>query len=358
MNINNIFDNKRILITGGTGSLGKTLTNTLLMGKYGYPSKIIIFSRDEAKQYQMRMHYENVNMATEEIIYNNFKQLVEFRLGDIRNYSSICNILNNVDIVINAAALKQVPSCEYFPYEASLTNIIGASNIIRSIEEHNFQIETVVGVSTDKACLPVNVMGMTKSIQERLFISGNIYCPKTRFICVRYGNVLASRGSVIPLFYDQIRNGGPITITSSDMTRFLLPLNDAVTTIATAINEANPGETYIPKISSALMLNIAKVLIGNRQIQIKIVGIRPGEKIHEMLISQEEGRRTYDRNNYYAIAPLLPELTVYQDEKLLLNQSYSSSDHIMTFEETLTLLKDNNLIINDFNGDIDTELLA
>lgn len=358
VNLQNIFSDKRVLITGGTGSLGKVLTNTLLAGKYGYPSKIIIFSRDEAKQYLMRMHYEQANKATEEIIYNNFRKLLEFRIGDVRNYSSICNVLKNIDIVVNAAALKQVPSCEYFPYEASLTNITGASNIVRSIEEHSFPVETVVGVSTDKACLPINVMGMTKSLQERLFISGNIYCPRTRFICVRYGNVLASRGSVVPLFREQIRCGGPVTITASDMTRFLLPLSEAVTTIATAIGEANPGETYVPKIPSALMTNVAKALIGSRQVPIATIGIRPGEKIHEMLISHEEGRRTYARGGYFAIAPLLPELAAPQDESLLLGEAYSSSDYIMDFDETLSLLKKHKLMIEDDLDDVNWELSA
>jgi UDP-glucose 4-epimerase len=357
-NLQDIFTGKRILITGGTGSIGKKLTNALLAGTYGSPSKIIIFSRDEAKQYVMRMHYEQVTNATEEILYNNFKKLLEFRLGDVRDYASISSNLRNIDIVINAAALKQVPSCEYFPYEASLTNIAGAENIIRSVERHDFPVETVVGISTDKACLPVNVMGMTKSLQERLFISGNIYCPRTRFICVRYGNVLASRGSVLPLFHDQIRHGGPVTITSPEMTRFLLPLSEAVTTIAAAIGEANPGETYIPKISSALMTDVAKALIGDRRIDVHVIGIRPGEKIHETLISHEEGRRAYDRRNYYAIAPLLPELLKPQDDRLLLADAYSSDEHVMTYEQTHALLKDNGLMIDDEIYDDKPDTLA
>ncbi|MDR0356477.1 MAG: polysaccharide biosynthesis protein [Deltaproteobacteria bacterium] len=355
--LQNAFAGKRVLITGGTGSLGKTLVNTLLEGKYGCPAKIIIFSRDEAKQYYMRMHYEQVR-ATEEIVFNNFRKILEFRIGDVRNYASLCGVLRNIDIVVNAAALKQVPSCEYFPYEATQTNIVGAANIIRAIEEQHYATETVVGVSTDKACLPVNAMGMTKSLQERLFISGNINCPQTRFICVRYGNVLASRGSVIPLFHEQIRNGGPLTITTPDMTRFLLPLSEAVTTIATAISEAERGETYIPKIESALITNVARALIGDRNVSIKNVGIRPGEKIHEMLISQEEGLRAYDRQKYYAIAPLLPELHVPQNQDLLLGQAYSSNDHVMSFEDTVALLRQHKLMPEDMEQNGDLELLA
>ncbi|MDR1109490.1 MAG: polysaccharide biosynthesis protein [Deltaproteobacteria bacterium] len=359
MDLNKTFDGRRVLITGGTGSLGKQLVNTLLSGRYGCPAKIIIFSRDEAKQYAMRMLYERrVNKVSEEIIYNNFKKLLEFRLGDVRDFLSLQGVMRGIDIVINAAALKQVPSCEYFPHEASLTNIMGASNIVRAIEEHAFPVETVVGVSTDKACLPVNVMGMTKSLQERLFISGNINCPGTRFVCVRYGNVLASRGSVIPLFREQIKNGGPLTITTADMTRFLLPLNGAVTTIATAISEANPGETYVPKIASALITDVAKALIGDRDVPITTIGIRPGEKIHEMMISPEEGQRAYGRGDFYAIAPLLPELRVPQDETLLLGHPYSSHDHVMDYAETLALLRRHGLMLDDVREGEDSELLA
>src|SRR5580700_9261576 len=229
------FDGKRILITGGTGSLGKTLVRRFLEGSAGNPAKIIVLSRDEAKQHLMRMEYQNKAAATDEIIYRNFQQLLEFRIGDVRDIHSVAQALRDVQIVFNAAALKQVPTCEYFPYEAVRTNIEGPENIIRAIQEHSLPIETVVGVSTDKACKPVNAMGMTKAIQERIFIQANIRCPRTRFVCVRYGNVLASRGSVIPLFHDQIRNGGPVTITTPDMTRFLLSLDDAVNTIFAAV---------------------------------------------------------------------------------------------------------------------------
>ena len=176
----------------------------------------------------MRMSYYNKNVATEEIIYENFLKLLEFRIGDVRSYADVCSAIQDADLVVNAAALKQVPTCEYFPVQALLTNCIGAANIVRAIQENNYKVDTVIGISTDKACKPINVMGMTKSIHERIFISANILSPSTRFICVRYGNVLASRGSVIPLFHEQIKKGGPLTITDKEMTRFLLSLNDAV----------------------------------------------------------------------------------------------------------------------------------
>ena len=351
------FEGKRVLITGGTGSLGKTLTKILLAGDYGLPQKIVIFSRDEAKQHYMRVAYSQTKSPTDEVIYDNFRRLLQFRIGDVRNYGSLCSALRDMHIVINAAALKQVPSCEYFPVEANLTNVIGAANIIRGIEENDLPIDTVVGVSTDKACLPINTMGMTKAIQERVFIAGNITCPKTRFICVRYGNVLASRGSVIPLFHEQIKSGGPVTITTTDMTRFLLPLSHAVTTVANAITFAKPGETYVPKIPAAHITDVANALIGDRDIEIKVIGIRPGEKIHEMMISPEEGVRAYERGDFYAIAPMLPELQQQEDSKPR-GRAYSSNDDVMGFQSTMELLKKHKLFIGDDRSDTDEELLS
>src|SRR3954470_8778063 len=292
-----LFDGKRVLVTGGTGSLGKTLVRRLLEGKAGTPAKIIVFSRDETKQHQMGLDCQHKSNATDEVIYRDFEQTLEFRIGDVRNYASVASVLRNVDIVINTAAMKQVPACEYAPYEAVQTNIMGAENIVRAIEEQHFAIETVVGVSTDKACKPVNVMGMTKSLQERIFIQGNMRRPETRFVCVRYGNVLASRGSVIPLFIDQIRKGGPVTVTTPKMTRFLLSLDDAVDTVFASIAKAEPGEMFIPHAPSALVMNVAKALIGRRKIKILTTGIRPGEKVHESLISEEEGTRTVERGD-------------------------------------------------------------
>ncbi len=236
-----IFKDKTILVTGGTGSLGKKLVHRLLTGELGTPKKVIVLSRDEAKQHDMRMSYLNRRVTTDEVIFNNFVNVLEFRIGDVRSYEDVCSAIKGADIVVNAAALKQVPTCEYFPVQAVLTNCMGAYNIVRAIEEQRYPVDTVVGVSTDKACKPVNVMGMTKAVQERVFVAANILNPKTRFVCVRYGNVLASRGSVIPLFHDQIRNGGPVTITAPEMTRFLLSLDDAVDTVFAAAKEARRG---------------------------------------------------------------------------------------------------------------------
>ena len=333
-----IFEEKRILITGGTGSLGNVLVRRLLTGDLGKPRKIIVFSRDEAKQHEMRMFYKHRAVATDEVIYQNSKETLEFRIGDVRDLHSVSSVIKDVDIVFNAAALKQVPTCEYFPFEAVQTNIGGAENIVRSIKEQRLPVETVIGVSTDKACKSVNVMGMTKAIQERILNQANINCPQTRFICVRYGNVLASRGSVIPLFHEQIRTGGPVTITTVEMTRFLLSLENAVDVVFTAVREANSGETYVPISLSAKIIDIASLLIGNRDIKTVITGIRPGEKVHEILISEEECHRTIKRGNHYVIQPILPELRLSLKEKPALEKEYSSADNVLVRDDLSALL--------------------
>ncbi len=342
-----IFSDQCILITGGTGSLGKTLVRRLLTAERGRPRKIIIFSRDEAKQHYMRLEYQQRVAATDEVIYHNFEELVEFRIGDVRDYPSVKSAVKAADVVINAAALKQVPTCEYFPFEAVRTNIIGPENIVRAIQEDGTHVSTVVGVSTDKACKPVNVMGMTKSLQERIFLNANLLIPETRFICVRYGNVLASRGSVIPLFHEQIRTGGPVTITTSDMTRFLLSLDDAVDVIFAAIREAHRGETYIPRAPSARVVDVAKVLIGERDIPVKITGIRPGEKIHEILVSEEEAHRTRARGKFYCIESILPEIAAKGSGEPCLDGEYSSNSEVMSVSQLHDFLNEHDLLITD-----------
>ena len=348
--MNKLFDGKRLLITGGTGSLGKTLVRRLLSGEFGDPAKVIVYSRDEAKQHFMRVEYLNLKAATDEIIYRNFQQKLEFRIGDVRDFHSVASVLREVDIVFMAAALKQVPTCEYFPFQAVNTNIKGAENIVRAIQEHNLPIETVVGISTDKACMPVNVMGMTKALQERILIQGNMRCPGTRFVCVRYGNVLASRGSVIPLFHSQIQAGGPVTVTTEAMTRFLLSLEDAVDTVIAAVKEALPGETLVPRAPSALVLNVAKALIEDRDIKIDVVGIRPGEKTHEIMISDVEAPYAVQRGRWYGILSMLPE--VRGDDAVLepvLTGEYSSGDEVLNLEDTISLLKEQCLMLGDLN---------
>ena len=334
-------DKKRILITGGTGSLGKVLTRRILSGQLGTPQSVVIFSRDEAKQHEMRMEYLNRRSVTEDVMYHNFERTLQFKIGDVRDFHSVAQALTNVDIVFNAAALKQVPACEYFPYEAVRTNIEGAENIVRAIKELRLNIETVVAISTDKACKPTNVMGMTKAIQERIFLTANIDCPKTRFVAVRYGNVLASRGSVVPLFLDQIEAGGPITLTDKKMTRFLLTLDQAVDTVFEAMQFAEAGETYIPKIKAALIVDVVSALVGKKKIEVKEMGIRPGEKLHEVLVSQEESLRTISRGDYFAIKSILPEVSKPVSPESFEFDELSSEHFLMTSKEVQTFLDKN-----------------
>jgi FlaA1/EpsC-like NDP-sugar epimerase len=333
-------EGKRILVTGGTGSLGQTVVRRLLSGELGKPAKITIFSRDEAKQHYMRLSYLHKEVATDEVIYRNFEELLNFRIGDMRDYSSVLQAVRDTDVVIHAAALKQVPSCEYFPFEAVQTNIMGAQNLIRAVRENDTAVRTVIGISTDKACKPINVMGMSKAMMERLLVEANMDAPNTRFACVRYGNVVASRGSVVPLFIDQIAKGGPVTITTADMTRFLLTLDRAVDTVFAAIETALPGETYVPRVPAARIVDVAETLIDGRDIEIKVTGIRPGEKIHEIMVSEEECYRTVERGDYYVICPMLPEVRKQNIDQPALTSEYSSSDITLDHDGLRELLKD------------------
>ena len=332
-------DNKRVLITGGTGSLGKVLVRRILSGQLGSPKSLVVFSRDEAKQHDLRMDYLNHRSATDEVMYHNFERTLQFKIGDVRDFHSMAQALTSADIVFNAAALKQVPACEYFPFEAVRTNIEGAENIVRAIIELKLPVQSVVAISTDKACKPTNVMGMTKAIQERIFLAANISCPQTRFIAVRYGNVLASRGSVVPLFIDQIGAGGPITLTDKNMTRFLLTLDQAVDTVFEALQFAAAGETYIPKIKAALIQDVAAALIGSKKIKVIESGIRPGEKMHEIMISEEESLRTISRGDYFAIKSILPEVATASSEPLIEFAEVSSANYLMSTNEVRDFLE-------------------
>ena len=333
-----ILDGKRVLVTGGTGSLGATVVRSLLRGDIGRPDRITVFSRDESKQNDMRLSFLNRPAATDEVIYANSQQLLRFRIGDIRDSAVVRAAIEQADVVIHAAALKQVPSCEYFPLEAVQTNILGAANIVRAIRESGAQVETVVGISTDKACKPVNVMGMTKALMERIFVEANLECPSTRFVCVRYGNVISSRGSVVPLFLDQIAHGGPVTVTTDEMTRFLLSLDRAVETVFAAIETAHAGEMYVPRVAAARIVDVASTLIGGRDIPVEMTGVRPGEKTHEIMVSEEECHRTISRGEYYVILPMLPELRDVDSFTPALAREYSSSEVNIAGAELRALL--------------------
>lgn len=352
-------EGKRILVTGGTGSLGKVLVRRLLAGELGAPAEVVVFSRDEAKQHYMRLAYQRLRVATDEVIYRGGQERLHFLIGDIRDPRAVSRALRGIDVVFSAAALKQVPTCEYHPYEAVLTNIEGAQNLVRAIHEQRWPVELLVGISTDKAVKPVNVMGMTKALQERIVQAANMFIPGTRCVSVRYGNVLASRGSVIPLFHEQLRAGGPVTITHREMTRFFLTLDAAVDTVFAAVTGARPGETYVPRVPAARMVDVVEALAGAREVQVQFTGIRPGEKVHEVLISEEEVARTHDRGAYYAVASILPE--VHRGDVPAcppLAGEYSSAESLMSPPEVRAFLERHGLTLEQAQaGGAEEELL-
>ena len=273
-----------ILLTGGTGSFGKHFCKVML-SKYN-PEVIRVYSRDELKQHEMRQVFG--------------EDKIRYFIGDVRDEERLKRAMEGVDIVIHAAALKQVPACEYNPLEAVKTNIIGAKNIIDAAIDTG--VKKVVAISTDKAANPVNLYGATKLCAEKIFIQGNSYTGArgTSFSCVRYGNVIGSRGSVVPLFEEQ-RKSGKITITDNNMTRFWITLDQAVELVITALCHMQGGEIFIPRIPSMTITDLAKAIAP--ECDIDIIGIRPGEKLHEVLITEEEGRNTVKYNEGYVILP-------------------------------------------------------
>jgi UDP-N-acetylglucosamine 4,6-dehydratase/5-epimerase len=278
---------KTILVTGGTGSFGKAMVNRLLQTK---AKEIRIFSRDELKQELMRIEYNNPRLV--------------FYIGDVRDRESVDNVMKDVDMVFHAAALKQVPSCEFFPMQAVMTNIIGGHNVVESAIAN--KVKSLVCLSTDKAVYPINAMGMTKSLMEKVAqaVARTGACNSTVVSCVRYGNVMCSRGSVIPLFIDQIKQVKPMTLTVPEMTRFLLPLRDSVDLVLFAFTNARPGDIFVKKAPACTLQDLAVALknLFKSDVPIKIIGIRHGEKLYETLLTKEEMVRADDMGDYYRIA--------------------------------------------------------
>lgn len=274
-----------VLITGGTGSFGKKFVQ-VMMEEY-HPAKLIVFSRDELKQLEMRMSgWDRPN--------------IRYFIGDVRDYQRLRRAMHGVDIVVHAAALKQVPACEYNPMEAIKTNILGSSNVIEAALDAG--VKKVMALSTDKAVNPVNLYGTTKLAAEKLFIQSNAYAAgtATRFSCVRYGNVVGSRGSVIPIFLQQ-RPNGKLTITDTRMTRFWLTLEQGVRFVIRCIEQMHGGEVFVPKIPSTRVVDLAKAIAP--QAEWEVIGIRPGEKLHEVLINEDEARTTVELEDMYVIQP-------------------------------------------------------
>ena len=276
---------KVILVTGGTGSFGKKFVNIML--KEHKPKKIIIYSRDELKQHEMRVTgFDHPSLR--------------YFIGDVRDQDRLRRALHGVDIVVHAAALKQVPACEYNPMEAIKTNIMGTSNVVEASLDAG--VKKVMALSTDKAVNPVNLYGATKLAAEKLVVQSNAYAAglSTRYSCVRYGNVVGSRGSVVPLFLMQ-RASGRITITDDRMTRFWLSLEQGVHFVITCIEQMEGGEVFVPKIPSTTVVDLAKAIAPDAQIE--IIGIRPGEKLHEVLISEDEARTTVELDRMFVVQP-------------------------------------------------------
>ncbi len=277
--------NKVILVTGGTGSFGKKFIEIVL--KEYTPAKLIVFSRDEQKQHEMRQAgFDHPHLR--------------YFLGDIRDYQRLRRAFEGVDYVVHAAALKQVPACEYNPMEAVKTNILGSSNVIDAALDAN--VERVIALSTDKAVNPINLYGATKLAAEKLFVQSNAYAGgrKSRFACVRYGNVVGSRGSVVPVFLRQ-RDEGKITITDERMTRFWISLEQGVRFVIRCLDEMRGGEVFVPKIPSMKVVDLAKVVAP--QAKINVIGIRPGEKLHEVLISEDEARTVVELDDMFVVQP-------------------------------------------------------
>lgn len=277
-------ENKTILITGGTGSFGSTVLKKLL--SYNV-KEIRIFSRDEKKQDDMRNTFRDPKL--------------KFIIGDVRNYKSVYDASKGVDYIYHAAALKQVPSCEFYPLEAIKTNALGTDNVLSAAIEN--KVLKVVCLSTDKAVYPVNAMGMTKALMEKILVSKSRITSETSFIGTRYGNVMASRGSVIPLFIKQIKNNEPITITDPKMTRFMMSLDEAVDLVLYAFSDGENGDIYVQKAPAATIETLALALkeIFKSEVPIKVIGTRHGEKAYESLLSREEFVKAVDKGNYYKV---------------------------------------------------------
>ncbi|MFW5713960.1 MAG: UDP-N-acetylglucosamine 4,6-dehydratase (inverting) [Brevefilum sp.] len=279
------WSDKNILVTGGTGSFGQSFVDLML--KEYKPARLIVYSRDELKQHEMRMSgFSHPNLR--------------YFIGDVRDLPRLRRAFNGVDIVVHAAALKQVPACEYNPMEAIKTNILGSSNVVDAALDAG--VKKVLALSTDKAVNPVNLYGATKLAAEKLMIQSNAYAGgmKTRFSCVRYGNVVGSRGSVVPLFIKQ-RGTGELTLTDERMTRFWISLDQGVRFVIRCIEQMHGGEVFVPKIPSMRMVDLAKALAP--EADIRIIGIRPGEKLHEVLISENEARTTVELDDMYVVQP-------------------------------------------------------
>ena len=287
----NIFAGKTLMITGGTGSFGNAVLNRFLKTDIG---EIRVFSRDEKKQDDMRHDFQ-VRMPE-------VADKIKFYIGDVRDLQSVKSAMHGVDYIFHAAALKQVPSCEFFPMEAVRTNIVGTDNVLTAAIEEG--VESVICLSTDKAAYPINAMGITKAVEEKVAVAKSRTSGKTKICCTRYGNVMCSRGSVIPLWIDQIKQGNPITLTEPSMTRFIMSLEEAVDLVLFAFKHGENGDLLIQKAPACTIQTQAEAvceLFGGKKEEIKVIGIRHGEKMYETLLTNEECAKAVDMGNFYRV---------------------------------------------------------
>ncbi|MGE7752402.1 UDP-N-acetylglucosamine 4,6-dehydratase (inverting) [Lysinibacillus fusiformis] len=321
----NVLKNKTVLVTGGTGSFGKKFIHkALTLGV----KKIIVFSRDELKQYEMKQEFDD--------------KRIRFFIGDVRDQDRLHRAFDGVDIVIHAAAMKHVDACEYNPFEAVKTNIHGAQNIIEAAIDCG--VEKVIALSTDKACSPVNLYGATKLASDKLFVAANAYVgdKKTSFAVVRYGNVVGSRGSVVP-FFKKMKSKGVLPITDERMTRFWITLEQGVQFVLDNLERMHGGEIFVPKIPSMKVVDLAKAIAP--ECDIEIVGIRPGEKLHEAMIMEDDARHTVEYDSYYVIQPEFPFWSskfAEDGKKLPGGFEYTSNKNVdwLTIEELRTLAEE------------------
>ena len=322
------FAGKTLMITGGTGSFGNTVLKSFLKTNIG---EIRVFSRDEKKQDDMRHEYQSK--------YPQYSDKIQFYIGDVRDIQSVRNAMHGVDYIFHAAALKQVPSCEFFPIEAVKTNVLGTENVlIAAIEEG---VKTCICLSTDKAAYPVNAMGTSKAMMEKVIVAKSRTTKSTKICCTRYGNVLCSRGSVVPLWIEQIREGKPITLTAPNMTRFVMSLTEAVELVLFAFENGEPGDILVQKAPACTIETLAKATVElfDPVHKIKVIGIRHGEKMYETLLTNEECSHAYDLGEFYRVPSDKRGLnydkyfTQGEENRNLLTEFNSNNTKLLTVEE-------------------------
>ena len=341
-----IFAGKTLMITGGTGSFGNAVLNRFLKTDI---AEIRIFSRDEKKQDDMRHEYQ--------VKYPEHASKITFFIGDVRNLQSCKNAMPGVDYIFHAAALKQVPSCEFFPMEAVKTNVIGTDNVLTAAIEAG--VGAVICLSTDKAAYPINAMGITKAIEEKIAVAKSRYSGNTKICCTRYGNVMCSRGSVIPLWIDQIRNGNPITLTEPKMTRFIMSLEEAVDLVLFAFEHGQNGDVLVQKAPACTIQTQAEAvceLFGGRKEDIKVIGIRHGEKMYETLLTNEECAKAEDMGDFYRVPADNRSLnydkffTEGDEKRCELIEFNSDNTRRLNLEETKAKIANLEYIQNELNG--------